>query len=417
MVSMPHSRNPSTAFGPKVMSGFLNKDILYGVHVTLTAGAVAFKWDKTTGNYETVDLSSVAGNHLELPLHNPDDGHWDLAVGVDDQDNMFITGNHRPSSFQVVATTHLLRCANPDDFTNPSSWVAEPTTHWDDLGDPAAGTRSVNCYHLFDRMTDGTLLHFPSIAVSLDLLHHRAWGGFKRKNGVWSDIIDGGFFAIPNNTVEAARVYITAVLIEPRAEGDRVHINGIWRVYPGIDANTAEQPFYIYTDDPGLTTWRYLKVGAPGYGVQPMPLEWDTRTTATVTSFDTWSEGSVPSIYINPATSAPSFYWRVRDTSTRRRCFWTPGVGWGYEDTTEPLHIMEIQWKGERWRRSNGPGRCGFRNNSNQLVMYGPQIANVYTYTFDPVWLRERNVIAACIGEGDTPKVWTIGDGARVRVA
>lgn len=397
------------------MSGFLNKGYLYGVHVTLSAGVVAFRWHQPTGVYETVDLSTVAGNHLELPLHSPSDGHWDLALGVDDQDNVFISGNHRPSTFQQVSTTHLLRCTNVQDFTNPSSWIGEPTPHYDGLGDPSAGTTSINCYHLFERMTDGTLLHFPSIVRLLGTPGHRAWGGFKRRGGTWSNIVDGDYFGLPGDGSTASRIYINSVLVQRRVSGDRVHVTGVWRESPGTDAIHQKHYFYIYSDHPDLQEWRHLTVDPPGWAVQTMPITWDTRLGAAITSGPDWTEGGRKSIYIDPATESPSILIQDRDTPNIFRCYWQPGTGWQSENVSN--FTSELSWNSQRYRRTNGPGRMGLRDDLGTLVMLGPQVANVYTYTYDPVWLREKNIFATCMGEDDTPKVWTIGDGARVRIS
>lgn len=410
MVSIPQARNSGAQFRPRIMSGFLDKDYQYGIHITLDADAVAFRWHQPTDTYETIVLSTVADNHLDLPLYFPNDGHYNLAIGVDDQDNVWISGNHRPTGFINPTSTHLLRCTNVEDFTNPASWDGSSTDHHYDLS-TIPNPRNY-CYHLFERMTDGTLLHFPSqmrpMEETWSSIGNRCWLGFKRRAGAWSPIVSDGTFGLADfDNYGIQRIYVSNVLVEARPEGDRVHVSGTWR--DGDHAENQKWFWYIYSDHPDLTQWRYLTVDEPGSAIQPMPLDPTNMELSLITSAPHWSANSRLSLYIED-DGTPSIFVSVENTSDIHRCFWQEG--WQSELVTERKG-SEIRFKGQKYGQSNGPGRLGLRNQSNDLVMLGPQIATLYDYRPDPVWLRERDVYAVVIGETDTPIVWTIGDGSK----
>ena len=388
------------------MSGFLDKDYQYGIHIKLDGGAVAFRWHQPMGVYETIDLETVVSNHLDLPLFFPDDGHYNLSLGVDDQDNVWISGNHRPTSQIDPTTTHLLRCTNVEDFTNPASWEGSSTDHHYNLS-THPNPRNY-CYHIFERMTDGTLLHFPSqirpMGESWSTVGNRCWLGFKRKAGAWSPIVsDGTFGRADFEGYGIQRIYISSVLVEAREEGDRVHVFGAWR--DGDFAENQKWFFYIYSDN--LTEWRYLT--EEGSAVQPMPLDPTNMHGSLITSAPDWSTNARLSLFIED-DGTPSIFITVQDTSDVLRCYWQDG--W----KSEPKHVnvsSELRFRGQKYGQSNASGRLGLRNQSNQLVMLGPHIATLYDYRPDPVWLRERGVYAVVIGETDTPIVWTIGDGSK----
>jgi Right handed beta helix region len=186
----PNSRNGSNNAGPQIMSGFLNKDYMYGIHITLDSNAVAFRWHEPTNTYQTFDLTLISSNELELPLVVPSDDHYTLNVGVDNLDRMYIIGNHHDSSDTPIPTTpHFVRCTNTSDFTNVASWSVQPATHFQNLDNDASPI--TYCYHLFERLTDGTLLHFLSQSEGGGAgSNGRDWLAFKCISGVWTPLIE-----------------------------------------------------------------------------------------------------------------------------------------------------------------------------------------------------------------------------------
>jgi hypothetical protein len=272
-MTLPSGRNGSNSMGPQVMSGFLDADYLYGVNVLVSGGAQAFRWHEPTDRYETIDLSTVAGNHLDLPLFDRDDDHYGLAIGVDDQDTVVVAGNHHENlsgpGGGPPRTTHLLACHDVTAFTNPASWAAASTSHLAALSEQAGAGPGVYTSHLFERLTDGTLLHFLSQSETPADTQGRDHLAFKRRAGAWSSVLpSGGHFATTVTTTttppEADRVYVCGLHVEPGGGGpdvDRVHVYGIWRT--NDEAGTSQQaPWYLYSDD--LLTWRYKASGGDG---------------------------------------------------------------------------------------------------------------------------------------------------------
>lgn len=420
---MPLANQP-TGIGdsttPNVMSGFLNKDYLYGVHIKLNGDAVAFRWNSLTDVYETILLSTVASNHLDLPLFDLMDTHYALCVGVDDQDNVFIVGNHH-ELLSNPTTTHMIRCSNVNAFTNPASWSAASTAHYDGLDNRPGADPNGYTYNHFERMTNGTLLHFFSQSDDPGDAQGRDYLAFKRVAGVWSAVRGDGHFATTEDGLptEADRVYITGLLVEPGGAvggGDRVHFAGLWRT-DNSDANSQQAPFYLYSDN--LTTWRYKAL--PSDGIQSMPITWSTRSNAEINVAPTFSPSGTWSLYVDPTTGFPEVIIRDGDTPSDWVILaWTAG---GWTSTLLPAQAgfaRDFVFQGEKWRRVHTVGRLGVRRVSDsQLIRMGTAIttsANNFSATHDPVWLRERGIFAICIGDGDEPKVWTLGNGAKAQV-
>jgi hypothetical protein len=297
------------------MSGFVDPSYLYGVHITPTGGAVAFRWHEPTDRYETIDLATVAGNHLDLPLFDLDDSHFGLSVAVDDQDVVLVVGNHH-EGISSPTTTHLLACTDVQAFTDVSSWHPASTSHYDQL-DEAVGTGGYT-YHHFDRLADGTLLHFLSqserfVAGGGDT-RGRDYLAFKRSSGSWSPLVGDGHFATTERDaiwdVEANRVYICGVHVHRTPSGgEQVYVHGIWRTRDA-DPSSQQAPFLLYADAPDLATWRYMTspVGPPPTpdGVQPMPITWQNRMTAQITSAPATSSAVRMGVYVDSVTQHPA---------------------------------------------------------------------------------------------------------------
>jgi hypothetical protein len=128
----PLTINASQSSDPQIMCGFLDSSYIYGTHVKLNGHAVAFRYHVTTDTYETIDISTIASNHMDMPIYDVDDDHYALSVGVDDQDTMFITGNHH-DGISGATTSHVIQCNNVGAFittvsTEPRSRTRTRTT-------------------------------------------------------------------------------------------------------------------------------------------------------------------------------------------------------------------------------------------------------------------------------------------------
>lgn len=421
-MTVPSGRNGSNSMGPQVMSGFLNKDYLYGVNILVSGGAQAFRWHEPTNSYETIDLSAVAGNHLDLPLFDSMDDHYGLALGVDDQDRLFVAGNNHENlsgrDGGPPTTTHILVCNNVNAFANPASWAAALTTHLSPLSEVAGALPGVYTYHLFERMTDGTLLHFLSQSEKRTDTQGRDYLAFKRRAGAWSSVLSsGGHFAttIDGPSTEADRVYVCGLYVQPNGAGvgvDRVHVYGIWRTNDD-DGESQQAPWYIYSDD--LTTWKYK--ADPVDGVQSMPITWSNRSSAEITA--DFSRSFRQGVFVDPSTGRPSVIVRNAGVDEFRRYEWT-GSAWAFTTIVSALtgEYRDFLVKGQRWMRAHRAGRIVLRRVSdNATVRIGGRVTTV-TDKFSawpcPVWLRERGVFAVNVPVGNTTQVCTFGKGARL---
>jgi|GEM_PF-3627816 len=426
--TQPHPRNGSNNSGPLCMSGFLNKNFLYGTWIRDGGDALAWKWNKSANTLETILLSTVASNELELPIYDLTDDHYALPCGVDDLDNMFIIGNHHDNNSSPTKR-HFLR-HNPANgaFTNAASWSVQSSSHYDGLDDVSGAGSGQYTYHLFERLTNGTLLHFLSQSDTLGDARGRDWLAFKRVAGTWSTLVGDGHFATTINDGVAGfagaadRVYITGLYVEPNGGGagvDRIHTYGIWRT-DNVEASSQQLPFYLYADSNALTVWKYKANG--GDGTQTMPITWTDKANAQISSCPVTSHSARMGVYVDPATGFPAVIVRDQGTSDYVRLSWT-GTTW---DTTAATaqggEHRDVLFEGVRWRRINTITPA---TNRLALTRHGAAPAHViqigdgirtgesYSGSHDPVWLREQGVYAVAVGDGTTPKVFTVGENSR----
>lgn len=416
-MAFPANRNGSNSMTPQVMAGFLDSNYLYGAYIKTGGGAVAYRWHEPTNVYQTIDLSTVASNQLELPMFDLTDDHYSLVVGVDSQDNVFITGNHH-DNLSSPAKYHFLQCTNVSDFTNAASWAAASTAHFINLATtPSAGNYT---YSIFDRLTNGTLLHFMSQSEAPGNSRGRDWLAFKRVAGTWSALLaSGGHFATsaaddPQGTT-ADRVYINGIVVEPRGANEYVHAWGIWRTEDELAAS-QQAPFYIYANASDLGTWYYKRNG--GDLAQTMPITWANRSTAEITSAPATSTAIRLGIYIDPSTFYPAVTVRDINTATYKRLSWN-GTAWASTDATARSgQPREFDIGGVLWVRHNTTGRVALtRVSDSKQILIGSNVVTAgenFSANPCPIWLRERGVFATCIGDGDTPLVFTLGNSVRV---
>ena len=412
----PNPRNGCNTIGPQVMSGYLDKDYLYGVHILLDSDAVAFRWHEPTDTYETILLSDVVSNQLELPLFLPSDDHYALAVGVDNQDTMYIVGNHHEGLDGPPTKMHFIKCDDVTDFENPASWSAQSTSHYDGLDSIAGASPLTYTYDLMERLSDGTLLHFLSQSDTNPNTRGRDWLAFKCISGTWTPLIGDGHFATTEAVADgtgANRAYINGLHVEKDGGGagvDRVHVYGIWRT-EDEDPLSQKAPYYLYSDN--LTTWKYK--GNPD-GTQTMPITWDNRSNAEISSAPSFSRNVRMGVYVD-GSGYPAIIVREEATSTYVRLYWN-GTAWATEDyETLNGEVREFRLKGQRYVRYVTSLRVAIKNkDTNKTFRIGNTVQTsgaTYSPNHDPVWLRERGVYAVNIGSGDTPRVFTFGNGSK----
>jgi hypothetical protein len=231
-------------------------------------------------------------------------------------------------------------------------------------------------------------------------------------------VVGDGHFAITpmvaDNSIpiQANRAYIPGIYVEAHPSGDRIHVYGIWRTL-NTSPLSQQQPWYLYSDD--TSTWKTI-TGA----VHPMPIDWNNRGPAQITSAPSFSSATRQGVYVDPQTRYPYIIVRFEDEDQN-----FVRLGWNGSQWTSTVYPQQggeerdINLKGVYWRRVNSPNRLGLRRDSDAFTVYiGGQVATTgtqFTANHDPVWLRERGVYAVCVGNGDTPKMWTFGGGAKLR--
>lgn len=438
MVTYPHRRNGNNTMMPQCMSGYLDKDVLYGTYIKTDAHALAYKWRRDTGVLETIDLSTVASNQLELPLIAPNDSHYGLVLGATEQDKLYIPGNHHDQSDDPIPTkAHFIRCDDVDDFENPASWSAASTAHWAttsefDEGPPGTQHSGLGlCYHLMERLSNGTLIHMMSQSENAGLgSRGRDYLAWKNVAGAWVPLITGGdgHFAVTQATfpqgVNADRVYITTLQVQKNGNasrtGDRIHAQGIWRTLNEDPVNSQKRPFYIYSDDLG-TVWK-----AADGTTMTMPLTWANFTAAEVNDAPDYSVSVRPGLIIDEDTNYPSFIIGVESTSDLREYSFN-GVDWDWTPYAPPVggYLHRFMINGEVWVRFESGRRQGLYNEATGVRIYMGGAINMDsplgafdTYGAnnpDPIWLRDDGILAMCIGEGNTPKIVTFGNNAQIR--
>ncbi len=402
--------------GPQCMSGFVNNDYLYGVWVKMNAFPVAYRWDSLTNTFEIFDLSTIAGDPLDTPTYIVSDTHYAYHVGVAPDaagtaDEMYIAGNHHDSADGTSPTTgHFVKCSNVADFTNPASWSLIDDVLWDSLdGDPNPQTYT---YHHFDRLSNGTLLHFFSQSEAFNVSRGRDYLAFKLIEGVWSPIVSNGHFAITNTVAsgdtpgdEANRVYVQAIYVD---KNDRVHVTGNWR-YADADGTSGNGAWYLYSDN--LITW-FHKATLGGDVAHTMPLTWANRAGAEITGQPPTMHSGRKSLYVDPVTGFPRVVIRDQGTSNFYAFFWTV-TGWSNELLpAQGGEHQDVLWRGERWRRTNSTTRVSLSRAAGGLTIpigTGIKSAGVnYSMNPDPIWLRERDVYTICLGDGDDPLIYQL---------
>lgn len=231
-----------------------------------------------------------------------------------------------------------------------------------------------------------------------------------------TDTVGGTDQVAYNTDGSANRVYIIKIVIDPgrgNSGGDRLHAAGVWRTHEG-DANFQQQPWYLYSDDVGVT-WKTMT------GVtQPMPITWYNRVASATINTATnpvpvFSQG----IGIDPITGYPHILMLnapigLQQVATPQNddLFWN-GTAW---DATRNMTYFDCAYfvlKGHLYFRQRGGTlsdriRIQDKTSGTTSFLIGPRIRNLNPNP-DPVRLREQNIYSILMGDGDTPIIYEFG--------
>lgn len=464
------------ASGPQCFRLWSDPRVVCGTFARQDGSLQAYRWDLRTGSSVSIDLSTVAGNDLNLPIYVLTDDHFQTGSGVDDQDRMHVVGNHHDNNTDGVRPPpnpgmHYLRCNDTSvaGFVNPANWVipadTEPGFILDNSADGATYT-----YTYFDRMTDGTLIMVQSQSYQRGSSMGRCVLGWTKKAGAnWAPIGQG---ATPSARlmytdhaaaldVDANRAYCNGLLVIPRATFDWVVISGMWRTHDS-DADSQQQAYVLYAKSTDLTRWYAMdgtlyqyttaydgagnlyRPTSYGSSTPSMPLTWFNRAAATITGQPGRSAQGTLTLEVNPATTTD-----VTPGNMMVRLYNGDSTG----GNTVPGTVLTADtwlwytWNGSAWVRSTAPlipgagrdfyingtlyargnegvaRRVTLRNSvSGKVHGLGQVISSttgadasgkVYGATPCPIWLREGRFIC-CIPQGDVPKLHQFPSGVAV---
>ena len=447
----PHWRNCTDNQRPGCMLGFLDKTKLYGTHILRDASdAYAWKYDLTTGSMDTVLISTLVSNAIDLPIYFPDDAHYGLLTAVDALDGVHIIGNSqlsnsppgRPSS--PTTTMHHIVCTNVADFTNPASWVQgdEPMA-----GTDAQSGRSYT-YHWIDRFTNGDLawvatqVDTSSTNVGRDNVMWATNGGHTftqslgaitgvaATEGVLVEMVDDAIVGGANPDVW----YTAGYIVQPGAGAsgsDRIHMTGLAR-YDWTDPTTEQNAIYMYSDTNAFGSW-FAGDGTP----LTVPITAANWTAALIpslsgTGIQGWNfmqitgTGAATMCYTNGATAG------VGGTLTEYTI--SPAGTWTNTAMPAIAGDMVRKWRlimNDRsavvWYSSTASNRVALtRGNLTQTVRLGPSVlfaarpGSQYPATHaigpDPILYREQGYLACNIGEGNTPRIYFFPDRNGYRI-
>jgi len=434
----PHWRNSSNSQRPVCMLGYLDKNYLYGVHVTLDAKAIAYRYNMTTGAIQTIPLESIVSNVIDVPIYFPDDAHYGILTAVDKLDHVHIIGNSqignsppgRPGS--PDSRMHHAVCTNVNAFTNPASWIQGDEPGAAEDSSPDGGTYT---YHNVDRLSNGDLVWFHSQVESRvsntgrDNLFYRTNGGSTFAGNGLGNAGNGVMYSCNGSPAGVDDFwYLTGMLVQPDGGGpgiDRLHATGLLRP-DWSDYLSETTPLYIYSDGPNHNVWKAgdgttmtmpLTIGNQGPAVIP---------GATGTGVAGWG------YILTTGTGAIQLSYKIGGVYTEFTC--TNGV-WSNSpmpaisgDEVRKWVVTMPSGTKAAWYSSVGgvSQRCLLtRSNLSQSVYvgksiyYGFQPGAVYVSSYglgpDPITYREQGYLLFNIGEGDTPLIWRFPDSRAYR--
>jgi hypothetical protein len=241
--------------------------------------------------YQTEPMDSAAAiSGLNLPI-NPEDGHWAVSILPDAEGVLHVSGNqHAGVLWQSGNGQHYIH----SDGNWPPTWtdVSHSSTPWFDIA--VVGANSYT-YNRMTRTPDGVSLWMMDqqddtyYSRGRDLLFWMKEPGAGPLEWTPAAGTDGHFAVTVPTTpqgVDADRVYVDDVVVQPNGGGDGVHrvwvlIN--WRLWD-TDGESTIDPCLVYTDTLGDDeAWRNVE-GDP----VTMPITWASRGQCVVPIATAW---------------------------------------------------------------------------------------------------------------------------------
>jgi hypothetical protein len=476
MPNYPIRTGGGEASGPQIMRMWSDPNVVCGTFASITGSLIAYRWNLLTGSYVSIDLATVAGNDLNLPIYVLTDDHFQTGSALDNQDRYHVIGNHHDNNTDGVrpapnAGMHYLVCndTTPSGFVNPASWVipsdTEPGAILDNSSDGATYT-----YTYFDRGSDGTLYMVQSQSYQRGSSRGRCVLGWTKKDGAaWQPIGQGTvpssrlMYTYNNATldVEADRAYCNGLLIVPRPTFDWVIISGSWRTHDS-DGDSQQRLLVLYAKSTDLTKWysmdgtlyQYTTSFNAGFNYRPsdfgsatpsMPVTWFNKVPAEITGQPGRCAQGTLTLMIKDTSSTTD----TTPGNVMVRSYNGDSVGGNtVPGTTLPADTwLWYSWNGSAWVRSTAPNlpgagrdfvidgvvyaranegaarRVTLRNTvSNKVHGLGMAInsttgigasGSIYGSTPCPIWLRE-GVFIGCVPVDNVPKLYRLPSGVRI---
>jgi hypothetical protein len=436
-------RNGTSSSGPLLMED-MDGVYQYGLCVRSDWGLTLFRRlidadPLDSASYDTYDLSAdaTAAAALDLPVPS-DDNHYVVCIGIDEQDRIHLTGNTHFESQNYLYGTWSPPAA--------PSWTV-PT--WGSLPWGSGGGANRHTYNFMTRDSVGNLLWVMSQTDSLsataggDRVYYYLPPG---AGTTWLPALGTGVKEIASTnaspTGTADRVYMFEPIVEPGAGangGDRIHHHGLWRT-GDADADTQQQPFYLYHDEIG-TNDCYNAAGDP----VTVPVTWDNRAAVQIDGAPGFSAtqshmaidaDGYPHLIVRNGNSvgAGVLSDAFGTMGTHVRCYWN-GTAWQIvrlsigADGSLPPGIFRIRDDLYIGTSNGASNRINVRNRAalpaagaTLIKMGGPVDASnpelglgggTWNPRPDPVALYRYGRLDFLVPDGDDPRVYSFGNHHR----
>lgn len=396
MTTAPNHRNGGVwGTGPTLWSTATHR---YAVIINLDWSVTAWRQTISTGAWESFDLSTVTDNPLSLPFDSgaQADTHYRMAICRDNSGIVHVTGNMHNDGLRYVV------CTDEDDWTNSDSWE-DGTSRLPDLTETGEDYYS---YGTFRPAPDGTVVWMFHQQDS-ETVNGRDTLMFQMGPAAssWTSFVsgsDGELLIVPEDEDEETtpgRVYTSGFKFDPDGT---FHLFGLWQMET-FDSTTRSDLFYIRRTSAGV--WETIS-GDP----VTMPLEYATAVAAD----DCILPDQLPYVNQNWNIGLDSDGYphiNVQSSAPNRRHHWWDGSAWQYENTSSFGHFVSIH--SDLWtERSTTTGRIKLYGPNSEVVVMSGDVSNNFDPQPDPV-SDLAGFYSVLAPYGDTPRVFTYGNGAR----
>lgn len=270
------------------------------------------------GEWDSYDLST----NTEIGVIDWNDSHKSVCIAVDTDGYIHIMGNTR------MQLQRYIMSENPDDITSWDTGVMADSWY----AGISNGRPGYAVYNAFERMSDGTLLMGLQaredyvVPTGSDFMMWKRLPG----SGEWTDCVPGGgghlVVSDPNETDLA---YVQGFFVD---ENDRLHMTYAYARYPGGGGDSVRKPVcYVYSDDVGAT-WKTItgnNVPAPITEASEV-MEDGPAILFGEDQLQMWVFGRLTT---DPVTGYPMHFIRDNALSvpSTKFVFWT-GTEWDYVD-------------------------------------------------------------------------------------